>query len=328
MKAVFCPSYGLPNVLEEREIEHPTLSDTEILIQTWTTSVTAGDCRVRAMKMPIGFGLIGRLALGVLKPRQPILGSELAGVVVALGKNVTKFKVGDEVILYTGTKLGCHTELKAVDQDGPVIAKPRNITFQEAAGMASSGTTALSFLRRGGVQKGSNVLVVGASGGVGSAAVMLAKHLGAHVTAVSSAANAGFVLDLGADEVIDYANEDFAKGKEKYDAILDASGSVSYLRARRTIKKGGTLLLVSANLPQMLGAALAPLSKHKVLSGPASWTQEDLIALAKATEAGTYRVPIDRTFPFEQIADAHAYVDTGRKRGNVVISMKACADCS
>lgn len=324
MRAVFCPRYGPPDVLEPREIEEPTLTDTEILVRTCATSVTTGDCRVRALRMPAGFGLIGRLALGLSKPRQPILGSELSGTVVAIGKNVTKFKIGDEVILYTGTKLGCYTELKSISQDGAVVAKPANMSFHEAAAMASSGTTALAFLKRGGVQKGSKVLVIGASGAVGSAAVMLAKHLGAQVTAVCSSRNTEFVTSLGADRVIDYAKEDFTQNGETYDAILDATGTLSYMRAKRSLKDHGRLLLVSATLPDMLQSAVAAItSRHKVIAGPAPWSLDDLHFLSQVVESGGYRVPIDRTYSLDQIAEAHAYVDTGRKRGNVVLSMGA-----
>jgi NADPH:quinone reductase-like Zn-dependent oxidoreductase len=322
MKAVYCPSYGTPQILEHRDIEEPTFCDNEILIQTLATSVTTGDSRVRALRMPTGFGLIGRLALGISKPRQPVLGSELSGIVVGIGKNVSKFKVNDEVILFTGTKLGCHTELKAVSQDEGIVPKPANMSFEEAAALASSGTTALAFLRRGNVGRASRVLVIGASGAVGSAAVMLSKHLGAHVTAVCSSKNLEFVSSLGADRVIDYTKANYLSGGEAYDAILDASGTVSYLKARRALKRTGRLLLVSATLPHILQSILAASTgKHKVVAGPAPWTQEDLEFLCKAVESGAYRVPIDRTYSLAQIAQAHAYVDAGGKTGNVVITI-------
>lgn len=321
MKAVFCPRYGTHQVLESREVEVPALSDTEILIQSQATSVTIGDCRVRALRMPTGFGLIGRLALGFSKPRQPILGSELSGIIVEVGERVTKFQRGDEVILFTGVKLGCHADFKVVSQDAAVVAKPSNVTFNEAAAMSSSGTTALAFLRRGKVQEGSKVLVIGASGAVGSAAVMLAKDMGAQVTAACSSKNLDFVLSLGADRVVDYSKVDTLSEGRAYDVILDASGTVSYRRARTSLKQHGTLLLISATLPQILQGALAIFSKHTVVAGPASWTRDDLNYLSRALESGAYRVPVDRVFPVEQIAEAHAYVETGGKRGNVVISM-------
>ncbi len=322
MKAVFCPRYGAPAVLVQRDVERPTPSDNEILIQTVATSVTTGDTRVRALKMPAGFGLIGRLALGISKPRQPILGSELSGVIVAIGKDFTKFKVGDEVILYTGTKLGCHSEFKAVSQDSAVIAKPANMSFSEAAAMAASGTTALAFLRRGDVKPGSKVLILGAAGGVGSAAVMLAKHLGAEVTAVCSSRNLEFALSLGADRVIDYTKEDFTQSGETYDVILDASGTLNYKAARNSLKENGRLLLVSANLPDILQAAFTSKgSGHKVISGPAPWSLADLEFLKQAVESGAYRVPVERIYSLDKIAEAHAYVDAGRKRGNVVVSI-------
>ncbi|MCO5297002.1 MAG: NAD(P)-dependent alcohol dehydrogenase [Fimbriimonadaceae bacterium] len=239
---------------------------------------------------------------------------------------MSKFRVGDEVIVYTGARLGCHTALKAISQDGAVIVKPASLSFQEAAALASSGTTALAFLKRGGIRKGSKVLIVGASGAVGSAAVMLAKHLGAHVTAVCRSKNVEFVASLGADRVIDSTKADFRQSGETYDAILDTSGTLSYLRAKASLKDRGVLLLVSATLPDMVQAALAAFtSRHKVVAGPAPWTHDDLRDLAQVVESGAYRVPIDRTYPIEQMAEAHAYVDTGRKTGNVVISMGAAS---
>lgn len=322
MKAVICLRYGSPAVLEQRDVDLPTISDTEILIRTLATSVTTGDSRVRALRMPTGFVLIGRLALGFSKPRQPILGSELAGVVVATGKDVTKYRVGDEVVLYTGAKLGCHTEFKAVHQDAAVVIKPANMSFREAAALAASGTTALAFLKRGEIGAGSKVLVVGAAGGVGSAAVMLAKQLGADVTAVCSTANLEFAIALGADRAIDYTKEDFTQNGETYDAILDASGTLSYAKVKSSLNERGRLLLVSANLPDILKAVFATIGgRHKVAFGPAPWTKEDLEFLRRAVESGAYRVPVERIYPFEKIAEAHAYVDSGHKRGNVVIEL-------
>lgn len=324
MKAIFCPRYGSPAVLEARSIDRPIPSENEILIQTVATSVTTGDTRVRALRMPKGFGLIGRLALGLAKPRQQILGSELSGVVVSMGKSVTKFEVGDEVILYTGTRLGCHSEYKAVCQDAAMIKKPANMTFEEAAALAASGTTALAFLRKGDVKEGDEILIIGAAGGVGSAAVMLAKQLGAHITAVCGTRNIEFVSSLGADQVLDYTKEDFAQSGVTYDAILDTSGVLTYARAHPVLKTRGRLLLVSASLPQILRATFATINRrHKVVSGPAAWTREDLEHLKKCVESGAYRVPVDRTYPIEQIAEAHAFVEASGKRGNIVVSF-AC----
>ncbi|MCC7435031.1 MAG: NAD(P)-dependent alcohol dehydrogenase [Methanoregulaceae archaeon] len=321
MKAIFCPRYGSPAVLESRSIDRPIPSETEILIQTVATSVTTGDTRVRALRMPKGFGLIGRLALGISKPRQQILGSELSGVVVSIGKSVTNFEVGDEVILYTGTKLGCHSEYKAVSQDAAMIKKPASMTFEEAAALAASGTTALAFLRKGEVKAGDKVLIIGAAGGVGSAAVMLAKQAGAEVTAVCSARNLEFVRSLGADLILDYIKDDFTQNGVTYDAILDAAGVLSYAQARTALEAKGRLLLVSASLPQILQAAFATIARgHRVVSGPAAWTRGDLEFLKTCVESGAYRVPVERTYPIEQIADAHAFVEAGGKRGNIVVS--------
>lgn len=324
MKAVYCPRYGAPSVLEQRDVETPTFGADEILIRTRATTVTTGDCRVRALRLPAGFGLIGRLILGISKPRQPILGSELSGVVEGIGSSVKKFKVGDEVVVFTGTKLGCHAEIKVVaEDDAGVVSKPAGISFHEAAAIASSGTTAAAFLRRGKVGNGDRILVVGASGGVGSAAVMLAKYLGAYVTAVCGSRNVEFVTNLGADRVIDYNSEDFKQVGEKFDAILDTTGTLSLSDVQGLLVQGGRLLLVSGSLPILLHSALtAKRTKHKLVSGPAPWTSEDLQLLTRLAQSGEYRVPIDRIYSFARIAEAHTYVDGGRKRGNVVLSMQ------
>ena len=323
MRAVVYERYGPPSVLELREVAKPTPKDNEVRIRTYATTVTAGDCRVRSLHMPAGFGLIARLVLGVSKPRQPILGSELAGVVESVGRDVSKFKVGDPVFAFTGVRLGCYAEYKCIPEDGGVVLKPDNLTFDEAAAISSCGTTALDFLRKGKVQRGDTILVNGASGGVGTAAVQLAKHFGAEVTGVCSTGNMELVRSLGADDVVDYTRQDFTENGETYDVIVDTAGTAPFSRSEASLKKRGRLLLVFAGLPDLLGVPWVSMTtKKKVVAGPASWRAEDLRFLARLAEAGEFKTVIDRRYPLEQIAAAHTYVDTGRKRGNVVMTLE------
>lgn len=321
LKAIFCRQYGPPEVLRIEDIEKPGPRDDEVLIQIRATTVTAGDCRVRGLKMPAGMGLIARLALGITKPRQPILGSELSGVVVAVGKSVRKFKVGDEVFAFTGVKLGCHAEFKCIPESGGVVLKPEVLSFEEAAAISTGGTTALAFLKKANVQSGERVAVVGASGSVGSAAVQLAKHFGAHVTAITSTSNQAMVRDLGADEVIDYTQEDFTKRDGPYDVILEAVGAGSIASYKSALKADGRLLLVSGGLMDALGApGVALTSKQRVVAGPAAWNSQDLQLIVGLAESGKFRPIIDRVCDYRQVQEAHHYVDSGRKRGNVILS--------
>jgi NADPH:quinone reductase-like Zn-dependent oxidoreductase len=322
MKAIVYERYGPPDVLELKELAKPTPKDNEVLIRTLATTVTSGDWRVRSLDMPVGFGLIARLVLGVSRPRQPILGSELAGKVESVGKDVNKFKVGDEVFAFTGARLGCHAEYKCMPEDGAVVLKPANLTFDEAAAMSSGGTTALDFFRRGKLQRGEKVLVNGASGGVGTAAVQLAKHFGAVVTGVCSTANVELVRSLGATQVIDYTKEDFTRNGETYDVIVDTVGTAPFSRSKDSLREGGRLLLVLSGLPDMLQIPWVSMtSSKKIIAGPAAGRVEDLRFLAELAQAGEFRPVIDRRYPFEQIAEAHRYVDTGRKKGNVIITL-------
>jgi NADPH:quinone reductase-like Zn-dependent oxidoreductase len=322
MKAMMCKSYGSPDVLELREVEKPTPRDHEVLIKTLATTVTAGDCRVRSLHMPAGFGLIARVVLGYSRPRQPILGAELTGIIESVGKNVSKFRAGDEVIAYTGASLGCHAQYKCMPEDGALVLKPANLTFDEAAAMSSGGTTALDFFRRAKLQSGERVIVIGASGSVGSAAVQLARHFGAVVTGVCSTANVAWVKALGASEVIDYTQADFTQNGETYDVIVDTAGTAPYARSQASLAQRGRLLLVLSGLLDLLHAPWVSItSSKKVIAGPASGRVEDLRFLANLAAAGEYKPVIDRCYPFEQLAEAHRYVDAGHKKGNVVITV-------
>ena len=323
MKAVVYERYGPPEVLQLQEVDKPTPKDNEVLIKTHATTVTSGDWRVRSLNVPAGFGLMTRLVFGVSRPKQPILGTELAGVIESVGNDVKKFKVGDQVFAFSDTAMGCHAEYKCMPEDGAVALKPPNLTFEEAAALSFGGTTALDFFRRGRLQNGERVLVNGASGAVGTAAVQLAKHFGADVTGVCSTANLELVRSLGASHVVDYTQEDFTQNGETYDVIVDTAGSAPFSRSKASLKEGGRLLMVLGGLPDMLQIPWVSMtSSKKVIAGPAAGRAEDLRFLAGLAETGEFKPVIDRRYPFEQIAEAHRYVDTGRKKGNVVITLE------
>jgi len=323
MKAFVYTKYGPPDVLHLKEVAKPTPKDNEVLIKTYATTVTSGDCRVRSLNVPVGFGLISRLFLGVLRPRQPIPGTELAGKIESVGKDVRKFKVGDSVFAFSGVGMGCYAEYKCMPEDGAMALMPANLTYEEAAAISFGGTTALDFFRRGKLQNGERVLINGASGGVGTAAVQLAKHFGADVTGVCSTANVELVRSLGATHVIDYTKEDFTQNGASYDIIVDTVGTAPFSRSKDSLKEGGRLLMVLGGLPDMLKIPWVLMtSSKKVIAGPAAERAEDLRFLAKLAEAGEFKPVIDRRYPFEQIAEAHRYVDTGRKKGNVVITLE------
>lgn len=323
MKAIVYERYGPPEVLQLKEVEKPTPKNNEVLIKTYATTVTSGDWRVRSLNVPTGFGLIMRLVFGVSRPKQPILGSELAGVIESVGKDVSKFKVGDPVFAFSDASMGCHAEYKCMAEGGAVVLKPSNLTFEEAAALSFGGTTALDFLRRGKLKGGERMLVNGASGAVGTAAVQLAKHFGAIVTGVCSTANVELVRSLGASHVIDYTQEDFTQNGETYDVIVDTVGTAPFSRSKASLKEGGRLLMVLAGLPDMLQIPWASMtSSRQVIVGPAAVRVEDLLFFAQLAEAEEFKPVIDRRYPFEKIVEAHRYVDTGRKKGNVVITLK------
>lgn len=323
MKAVMYEQYGGPDVLHIREIPKPTPKSDELLIRVRATTVSAGDWRVRSLEVPEGFGWMSRLALGIRGPRQPILGSELSGVVEAIGNAVTKFKVGDEVFAFPGLRMGAHAEYRCISENDAVAHKPAGLSHDEAAALSFGGTTALHFLRAAKITKGEHVLVNGASGAVGTAAVQLAKHFGAIVTAVCSSANAELVRSLGADHVIDYNAEDFARNGQRYDVIVECAGTAPFARSREALREGGRLLLVLGSLRDVLQSPWINLTnKRKVIGGTAGGSGADLRFLAELAERGEYKAVIDRRYPFAEIVDAHRYVDTGRKRGSVVIEVE------
>jgi NADPH:quinone reductase-like Zn-dependent oxidoreductase len=320
--------FGPPEVLELREVPEPVPGDHEVLVRIRATTVTAGDWRVRSLEVTRGFGLLSRLALGFSRPRQPILGTELSGEIVAVGRAVTRFRVGDLVFGFTGARMGCHAEFRCLPEEGhgrrdeAVALKPSNLSHEEAAAQSFGGTTALSFFRKAKLQRGEKVLVVGASGGVGTAAVQLARHLGARVTGVCSTANLELVRSIGADRVIDYTKEDFTRNGERYDVIVDTAGTALFSRCEGSLAEGGRLLVVLGSLPEMLRAPWVSLtSTKKIIGGVASWGAQALRSLASLAEAGHYRPVIDRRYRFEDMVEAHRHVDAGHKRGNVVVTV-------
>lgn len=320
MRAAVCRRYGPPEVIEIADVPRPKVGAKDVLIAVRATTVSAADWRLRSFSLPPGFGPIMRVAMGFTAPRDPVFGAEIAGDVAAVGPSVSRFRPGDKVF---ASRMGnCHAEYAAVPET-KVALMPANQTYGEAAALTFGGLTAITFLRdKGKMQRGERVLINGASGAVGCAAVQLAKHFGAHVTAVCSAANAELVRSLGVDRVIDYKKEDFAGGGEHYDVILDAVGNCSFARCKPVLAPGGRLLLAVGGLGTMLRCAIWPSrGEFKVLSGVAQVTPANLDLLRRLAESGEFKTVIDRTFPFERIAEAHALVDTGRKRGNVVVML-------
>ena len=301
----------------------PVPKDNEVLVKIHATTVSSGDWRVRTLTMPKGFAPIARLALGITGPRQPILGTELAGVIESVGKEVKRFRPGNEVLGFPGGQMGCHAQYRVLAEGGPIALKPSNLSFEQAASLCFGGCTALHFLRKAEIKAGDKVLVIGASGGVGTAMVQLAKHFGAEVTGVTSTANLDLVMSLGANRAIDYTKEDFTARNETYDVIADTVAT-SFARCKDVLRQNGRLLAIAGGMPDLLASLWAPLaSGRKVIAGPAEERPEDVRWLTDLAEAGALKPVIDRRYSFTKMAEAHAYVATGRKRGSVVVSMDA-----
>jgi len=329
MKAIVWTKYGPPDVLELREVEKPTPKDNEVLIRIDATTVTAGDSEMRSLDFPIYLSLAMRLWRGLLKPREnSILGTELAGEIEAVGKDVQLFKEGDQVFGSAGMNFRANAEYICLpeepgEMEGSVTLKPANMTFEEAATVPFGGRDALHFLRKGIIQKGQKVLINGAGGSIGTYAVQLAKHFGAEVTAIDSGEKLDMLRSIGADEVIDYTQNDFTESGEIYDVIFDVVGTVSFSHTAGSIAQNGTYLLANPRVPQMLGGLWTRMrSDKKVVMETANGTTEDLVYLRELVEAGHLKPVIDRTYPLEQMVEAHEYVETGAKKGNLVITVE------
>lgn len=326
MKAIVWTAYGPPEVLQLKEVKKPTPRANEVLIRIHATTVTAGDCEARNLKFPILFRLLMQMYVGLRKPKRiTILGQELAGEIEAIGKDVKRFKVGDQVFGTTGLGFGAYAEYICLPEKsamGVLATKPANMTYAEAAAVPTGGLEALHFIRKGTIQRGEKVLIIGAGGSIGSFAVQLAKYFGAEVTGVDSSGKLNMLRTIGADHVIDYTQEEITKHAEIYDVIFDVMGKSSFSGSLRSLKQNGRYLLGNAGLSQMArGRWTSIRSSKKVLIGAATQKNEDLLFLKALIETGKIKSVIDRRYPLEQIAEGHRYVDTGQKKGNVVITI-------
>lgn len=321
MKAVTYRQYGGPEVVRLSDVVKALPKPNEVLIRILATTVTSADWRARSLSMPAGFGLLGRLVFGFTRPRQPILGTELAGIVESVGREVTLFRRGDEVIAFTGGRYGCHAEYRTMPEDGVIALKPTNLTFEEAASLSFGAMNALPFLRdKARIRQGDQVLVVGASGAVGTAAVQIARHFGAVVTGVTSTSNVALVASIGAERVIDYTQVDFTTTGGTWDIIVDTTGTAPFSRCEKALKPGGRLVAVLGSFAQWLGLGKpSKASGKRVISGVAAVRPEDLRYIADLASSGALKPVIDRVYRLEDAAEAHAFVDTGRKRGSVVL---------
>ena len=322
MQAAVYRRFGGPEVVQVETGPRPVPKPDELLIRVRASSVSVADHRARSLDLPPGLGFYGPLALGVVRPRHPVLGMDAAGVVEAVGDAVTAFAPGDEVIAMLGSRFGGHAEYVTVPQTAAIARKPANLTWEESAALLFGGHTALAFLGLVQLGPGVEVLVNGASGAVGTAAVQLATARGATVTGVCSAANADLVRALGADRVIDYAVEDFAAVSDRYDVIVECVGNAPFSRVERSLKPSGALLMVVTSLGGMLRARRdARRSGGIVTAQGARVSADDLAELVALVEAGRFRPVVDRIVDLDDIVEAHRVVDTGRKRGNVVVRM-------
>jgi NADPH:quinone reductase-like Zn-dependent oxidoreductase len=326
MKAMVLTKFGPPDVLQLQEVATPAPKDHEVLIRIYATTVTAGDCQLRSLKLPIWLRLPIQIYVGYIRRGNMILGQELAGEIEAVGKEVTRFRQGDQVFAWTGLGLGAYAEYKCLPEDGVLAIKPATMTYEEAAALPVGGLEAVYFLRRGTIQSGQKVLIHGAGGSIGTFAIQLAKYFGADVTGVDSAGKLDMLRSIGADQVIDYTQADFTKNGETYDVIFDVVGKSSFSRSIRSLKHNGRYLLGNPRLSQRVrGRWTSRRSSKQVIpwkARAASEYTEDINFLKELIEAGKIQSVIDRCYPLEQTAEAHRYVDTGHKKGNVVITVE------
>jgi NADPH:quinone reductase-like Zn-dependent oxidoreductase len=329
MKAIVWTKYGSPDGLQLKEVEKPTPKDNEVLIRIYATTVYAGDCELRSLKFPLFMSFFMRIFVGLIKPKRiTILGQELAGKIESVGKDVKLFKKGDQVFAHTGFRMGAYAEYICRPENPKEIAgvlakKPINMTYEEAATVPTGGLEALHYLRKGNIQSGQKVLINGAGGSIGTFAVQIAKYYGAEVTGVDSKDKLDMLRSIGADQVIDYTQEDFTKSGETYDVIFDVVGKSSFSGSINSLKQNGLYLLANPGRSQRVqGRRTSKKSNKKVIFGNTSYKSEDLIFLKELIEAGKIKSVVDRSYPLEQIVEAHRYVDKGHKKGNVVITVK------
>lgn len=322
MKAIVATKYGPPEVLQLREVDKPSPQNSEVLVKVYATTVTSGDARVRSFDVPPLLWLPARLTLGLTKPKKSIPGMVVAGEVVSVGQDVKQYKVGDQVYAYHITQLSAYAEYACVPESGALALKPEDLSYEDAAALPFGGVTALYFLRKGKIQRGQQVLIYGASGSVGTAAVQIAKHFGATVTGVCSTANVALMKSLGADQVIDYTQQDFTRSSERYDIIFDTVGKTLLSTSLPKLKPSGSYLQAVAGpglLIQMQRAARK--TGLTLVGGTANPTADDLLYLNELVKTGQFRPVIDRRYALEDMAEAHRYVDTGHKKGNVVVTL-------
>jgi len=317
MRAVVYDRYGAPDVLRLEDVERPVPKDDEVLVKVHATTVNRTDCGLRSADP-----FISRFFTGLRRPKQKILGMELAGEVEAVGAAVSQFEVGDHVLGVSG--FGAHAEFVCIREDRPLAHKPAGMTFEEAAAVCDGAIIALACLRRADLRKGRSILIYGASGSIGTAAVQLAKYFDADVTAVCNTKNLELVRSLGADRVIDYTQEDFTKNGETYDVIFDAVGKHSFRRCRRSLKPGGIYIETDLGFlwhVPILALLTRRIGDKRVTLPVPEYTKKDVLFLKGLIEAGNYRAVIDRVYPLEQVVEATRYVETGQKTGNVVLTV-------
>jgi NADPH:quinone reductase-like Zn-dependent oxidoreductase len=330
MKAIVYEKYGSPEVLHHQEVAKPLPKDNEVLIRIYATNINYGDLTARnfaniparKFNMPALFLFPAKMAFGLNKPKKQILGSEFAGRIEKVGKDVTRFKEGDEVFAYNGMNMGGNAEYKCMPEKGMVGLKPDNMSFEEASAIPYGGIMALSLLRKVNIRKGQKVLINGASGGIGSIALQLAKHFGAEVTGVCSTPRIDYVKSLGADKVIDYTKEDFADSGETYDVFFDILGRSSFSHVKNSLAENGCYLLASFKMRHLLSMLRTKLGGNKkVICAMASENRNDLILLKEVAEKGKLRSIIDKIYPLHEASEAHRYIEDGNKKGNVVITI-------
>jgi NADPH:quinone reductase-like Zn-dependent oxidoreductase len=323
MKAIVCTKYGSPDVLQLNDVEKPTPKDNEVLIRVNAATVTAGDCELRSLKVSFLWQLLLRLGFGFRAPRRRILGQELAGEIESVGKDVKLFKKGDQVFANTGLSLGAYAEYCCLPEKGWIATKPANMTYEEAAAVPVGGLHAFSFLGKGHIRSGQKVLIIGAGGSIGTFAVQLAKSFGARVTGVDSTRKLDMLRSIGADQVVDYTKDDFTKSEETYDTIFDVVGKSSFSGCIKLLNEKGFYFLGNPGLSQLIRRVWTSMrSSKKVILWTGTYKVEDLTSLRELIEAGKVKSIIDRRYPLEQVAEAHRYVDTGQKTGNVVITVR------